>query len=614
MQMPGDDQPKPECLVLVPSFPGFRPVRDAIFAAVQAAGFRRVFFGQQLIATSPIAEEALTRLVRAECVVANITGLHPEVMFILGQAQAMGKPTILVRKHEEPDDVPSFPFLEDMDHVTYAATPGGVEEFVPILRHTLEQSRASAPRARRPWQRISMPFSIDWDRLDVSDAENLCQELLTQMGFRSVDWYKESPEFDIIAELPKKDPDGFEYRELWLVAMGRHTPLEMILEMASHDPEMFLRHLSMPGESVERLISQSGTDVPLTLLVIDHRSRVSELKRMVRRRLERRRGASTIRIRVWDRKYLTSLVQQFPQIGYKYFSDEGRSQSKYRKTPDELYRENVEFATKQAALIGRLEDEKNRRVSAERDAVWKDIAFSAAHKMGNPIFAIETNLDPLRKRIEEDRSSEAVVVVRSIRASVDKAKDIVDQFKSLTRAQQITLEPTLLRPVLVDACKPPQNQGVECKIECAEDILVQADPLKLAETFDELAANAMHWFDKEKRLIDVQVNRPKSAALPDGLDSEHAYVLIRFRDNGCGLAVKEKDRIFDAFVSSRDHGTGLGLALVRRIIEGHGGAITETGIPGKGAEFEVYLPLAAEKKLARASKRKKKRKAAREQD
>ena len=142
------------------------------------------------------------------------------------------------------------------------------------------------------------------------------------------------------------------------------------------------------------------------------------------------------------------LCSNFLTSAYKYFSLEGRSRLKYRKTPDELYAEKIELTNQQAVLIAELEDEKNRRIRAERDAVWKDISFTAAHKIGNPIFAIQTNLDPLQLRITENRTGEAIEVMGSIRISVEKAKCIVDQFKSLTRAQEIKPVPMLVGPYL----------------------------------------------------------------------------------------------------------------------------------------------------------------------
>jgi signal transduction histidine kinase len=286
---------------------------------------------------------------------------------------------------------------------------------------------------------------------------------------------------------------------------------------------------------------------------------------------------------------------QFPQIGFKYFSDEGRAQSKYRKTPDDLYRENTDLTTRLFATVSALNDEKNKRVRAERDAVWKDISFSAAQKMGNPIFAIETNLDPLKRRIEDGRREEAADVVHSIRNSVEKAKSIIAQFKSLTVAQQIRPVPTRLRTLLEETCSVATAEGVSCSITCPPELHVLGDPERLGECFDELVSNSRHWFDKAERRIVVTVSKPGPDVLPEQLDSASDYVLIHFRDNGVGVPLENKAKIFDAFFSTYHHGTGLGLALVRRIIEGHGGAVRECGPPGEGADFEIYLPLAHQK-------------------
>jgi two-component system, sporulation sensor kinase D len=87
------------------------------------------------------------------------------------------------------------------------------------------------------------------------------------------------------------------------------------------------------------------------------------------------------------------------------------------------------------------------------------------------------------------------------------------------------------------------------------------------------------------------VIQPTDGPLPESLDSSRSYTLITFKDNGSGVPLEIKNQVFDAFFTKREHGTGIGLALVRRVIEGHDGLIIENGIPGQGAVFEIYLPI-----------------------
>ncbi|MGO9097338.1 MAG: sensor histidine kinase [Bryobacteraceae bacterium] len=595
--MPGEERPRPRCFLALPYSSGFQRIRKAVETGVEKANFRAVALDKQPVRFGSLREALLGELARADCVVADLTDRNSNVFYELGLAQAMGKGLFLLVESSAVETVP-FDF-RGTQLLAYERTPDGLSELAGRLTGSLREFRHSPRRSPRiPGSRLTTPFFVEWDNLDHSEAENLCRELLAQMGYQRLDWDKESREFDLIAELPRKDPDGFEYRELWFVAMGRNAPPEMLLDMASQDPGYFL-HRFLRDERLERLFSRGGGDVPITLLVILLRGELSaeEAERLRIRSPMRMKGGPypiSLRVRVWDRTYLTNLVQQFPQIGYKYFSDEGRSRSKFHKTPEELYRENVDLTNRQATLIAALEDEKNRRVRAERDAIWKDISFSAAHKIGNPIFAIETNLDPLQKRVIEQRTVEAVEVIGSIRASIENAKGIVDQFKSLTRAQKVSLVSMTVRPLLEDACKVPRNQGVLCEIDCPPDLRIEGDPDRLAECFDELAANSLHWMAGPERKIQVSVIQPAPTPLPQSLDTSRRYALIQFKDNGVGVPLESKMKVFDAFFSTRHHGTGLGLAVVRRIIEGHGGLILESGRPGEGANFEIYLQLSGE--------------------
>jgi signal transduction histidine kinase len=586
--MSNEPFPRPRCFIAIPHSVVYRRVLEVVREAVDAAGFdstRRVESGEELSLPDAIVGELAT----ADLVVAEVSERRSNVFFELGLARAMAKPTILlVHADEASRALREAQMLRDEPVFVYEPTAAGLKELRVHLARVLEQLR-SHPRQTDLATRIPTPFFIDWERLGREDRENLCRELLTQMGYRRVDWAKEVRELDLVAELPRKDPDGFEYRELWLISMGRNVPVEMFLDMPK-DPDYLLHRVLRSDEMIERYFNRPSGEANVTLLLIflDSNTPLDLLDYNRRsRRLSPRSGAG-IRVRVWDRTHLTSLVQQFPQIGYKYFSDEARSRSKYRKSPEELYKENVGLTNRLTRANSALEDEKNRRVRAERDAVWKDISFTAAHRVGNPIFAIETNLDPLERRIREGRQSEALEVVGEIRSSVDKAKDNVEQFKSLTRAQEIKPSHAQLLPLLEESLLPARNVGVNCDITSPPDLTAFVDPIRISECFTELASNAIHWTSSDDRRLSIQI--APATAPPQQLDSARNFVLIDFRDNGGGVSVENKNRIFDAFFTTRDQGTGLGLALVRRIVEGHGGAISETGIPGEGAHFELFLP------------------------
>jgi len=594
------------CFLALPFSAEFDAVRHCVKEATLDAGFEPVSLDDHPAAAKSIERALFAELARADCIVADVSAGNANVFFEIGQAFAMAKGIVLLADESARGGLPFD--VQNLNVVRYHPSKKGMLDLERRLSKELQRLRRGARRGSPIFRgRGSMPFFVDWDRLDYEDVENLCRELLLQMGYRRVEWHKGSREFDVVAELPKKDPDGFEYTELWLVSLGRNAPIEMLLDMAAQDPE-FLMHRLLREELIdERRLYGRGDDVFLTLLfVVLHGKASAEEARMLSERISRRsrkrRFPFQVRVRVWDRDYVTNLIHQFPQLGYKYFSDEARSLAKFRKGPEELYRENVQLTERLAKLLSDLKEEKNLRVRAERDAVWKDISFSAAHKIGNPIFAIETDLGPLRKRIREVRTDEAIEVTDNMQSSVEKAKGIVEQFKSLTKAQQVNPIPMLLRPALDEVRKSLVTQGAKCVIDCDSSVNVLADPERLAEVLDELGANAMHWVGKRKPEIRLEVELPASETLPSNVDSSRAYVLLHFKDNGTGIADDDKERIFEAFFTTYDQGTGLGLALVRRIIEGHGGMIREIGLAGRGADFEVFLPRAKQPNTEQSEK------------
>jgi len=576
-------------MLLAPLQGDFDEVRRAIKVAAKESNVRLVAVEE--VVPVGIAETVFAELVRADLVIAVVSHSSPNVSYEVGLAHATGKPVIFLVDEEEGTPLFAARFTQNLG---YNRSAGGLAKLQSKLRKVFEDFKRDPRRfrvfPRLPTRQALLPV-VDLERVEPREFENLCFELLTQMGFRRVEWGKELREVDVVATLPKKDPDGFEYHELWLISMGLHAPPEMFVEMMS-DPDFFLHRVLRPGFS-ERFRASFKPDMPITLLLILFRDQLpSEMLDQVMRRLERRsaerRSPYSLRVRVWDRQQLVGLIQQYPQIAYKYFSEEGRSQSKYRKTPEELNRENVELNERLQATIVALK-------RAERDAVWKDVAFTAAHKLGNPIFALETNLQAIKGKIK-DKPDEALGVVDEMGISIEKAKTIIEQFKSLTKAREISARSIDLVPLLNGASRVAAENGVRIRITANEKHpQALADPTRMTECFDELFANALHWLKKPGKQITVAVDTAKKKELPPGLDDTKKYVRIRFEDNGCGVPLDKKEEIFAPFYTTYPHGTGLGLSLVQRVIEGHGGVIREIGNPDEGAVFEIFVPLATSK-------------------
>jgi hypothetical protein len=296
---------EPSCFLAIPRTTDQR-VERVVRDAVQKAGFEPISRNEARIGFRTPDE----RLTQADCVIADLTGQNTSVYYYVGLARAMGKGIFLLSQANAviPTDLRGYVVLH------YDLTPEGFDDLAYRVVDSLEHFRRFPRRTNLP-ANASLPFNIDWDRLERSETDNLCRELLVQMGFRKVDWEKGFREFDLIAELPRRDPDGYMYSELWLVSMGRNAPIEMMMEFVMEPG--YLAHRMMREERFSRLLAADRNESSVTFLLIALDPGISKEKIAHVAGADRRfrsREALSVRIRIWDRDQLTSLVQQFPQL------------------------------------------------------------------------------------------------------------------------------------------------------------------------------------------------------------------------------------------------------------------------------------------------------------
>jgi two-component system NtrC family sensor kinase len=156
--------------------------------------------------------------------------------------------------------------------------------------------------------------------------------------------------------------------------------------------------------------------------------------------------------------------------------------------------------------------------------------------------------------------------------------------------------PDLLERALELYTNQLDAKAIEVRRQYARDVPpIQADAEGLYRVFVNLVANALEATGPGGRLT-------LRAGWADAADAPLAArrrggdrgVKVEIEDTGCGIATSDRDRVFHPFYTTREGGTGLGLALAHKIVEDHGGSIGFRSAEGRGTTFTIVLPLVAE--------------------
>jgi signal transduction histidine kinase len=211
-----------------------------------------------------------------------------------------------------------------------------------------------------------------------------------------------------------------------------------------------------------------------------------------------------------------------------------------------------------------------------------EMAAGLAHEIRNPLAAIHGAAQALGPDADAEQSREMLEVIEE---ESERLGRVVGEFLQYARPGRPAREPLDLRELAARVARSASLGGFDLQIEIEAEPdapRVHADPEQLRRAFENLVRNAWEAAGEGGVLrISIRTGR---AGMVD----------IRFEDNGPGIPREEVSRIFQPFHSTKRGGTGLGLALVHRILEGHGGSVEVEGGPGTGAAFTLSLPVAEE--------------------
>jgi len=238
----------------------------------------------------------------------------------------------------------------------------------------------------------------------------------------------------------------------------------------------------------------------------------------------------------------------------------------------------------------------DRLVNTERMAAWGEMSAKAAHMIGNRTFAIKGDLNELEFRLSEpeDRRENFRELAEGIRRGIFRLEEILQEFRDFVRATQISLTECDINEIVRQCVAEsfPKRSRVGLVLELTDDLpLVLADSARLKRAFSELIENSVS-FQPDGGSLTVRTSladRSEAQRLAR-LPRAKQYVRIEFLDTGPGIPEEIKPHIFRPFYTSRARGMGLGLSIVKGILEAHRGNIAEVGKAGQGADFITFLP------------------------
>ena len=242
-----------------------------------------------------------------------------------------------------------------------------------------------------------------------------------------------------------------------------------------------------------------------------------------------------------------------------------------------------------------LEESHRRLLQAERLAAIGSLAAQVGHDLRNPLTTINTNLYYLDRILPKERDDRVKESMAHMSYAVRHANKIVEDLVEYSRQAELKKVRLQLRTVVLDAVDSvPTPNRVKLTVRVPSYIFVDGDASRLVRVFQNLFSNAIDAMPKGGRLT-------VSSQVKDG------FVVTKVADTGVGMTKQQMGRLFTPLYTTKAQGLGMGLAIVKRLVEGHGGRISAQSVPGKGTTFTIVLPLAARRAELRRSRQDKPR-------
>jgi two-component system nitrogen regulation sensor histidine kinase NtrY len=225
-----------------------------------------------------------------------------------------------------------------------------------------------------------------------------------------------------------------------------------------------------------------------------------------------------------------------------------------------------------------LETIQTRLLLAEKEMIWKDLSRILAHEIKNPLTPIQLVAQRLEERMESDPKKVCDILPESISIisqEIENLRLLAQDFSNYAKVSQPAKE-ELLPATLIQEIVKSYSQNYHINLDLADDMNILFDKTHFYQIITNILQNAIDASGEEGQ---IKIR----------LYGERSYVVISIEDEGMGIHSKDLARIFEPYFSRKSKGTGLGLALVKKLCDANGAVIRVKSKPNEGSTFTLII-------------------------
>jgi len=239
-------------------------------------------------------------------------------------------------------------------------------------------------------------------------------------------------------------------------------------------------------------------------------------------------------------------------------------------------------------MIDELEISAELLAKDERESAWREMAKQVAHEIKNPLTPMKLSVQYLQKAYKDrvdDWEERLDGFTNTMIEQIDSLSLIASEFSDFAKLPSNNNSKIELNSFIPDVVKLYKDfDKVKIKLNIQEQkMIIYADSKQMLRVFNNIIKNAIQSYNKdETAFIFIECVKEGSQAV------------IKVKDEGCGIPPEQQDKIFNPYFTTKTGGLGLGLAMVKNIVESFNGAVTFETQTNSGTTFIIRLPLISE--------------------